>query len=147
MGDMLQGGGNPWKGMIYGMTVRYPWSTEGAYCDPRDIWKIRDDFGIDNSKMAGYWNQDNVSHSTHPNVLAASYLKDDVVLVSIASWSEKPAFVELLIDWDKIGMSPDEVTIRAPEIIGFQEEKISKPKNLILMEPAKGCLFPIEKIK
>ncbi|HEV3325646.1 MAG TPA: glycoside hydrolase domain-containing protein, partial [Puia sp.] len=26
MGEMLQGGGNPWRGMVYGMTNRMPWS-------------------------------------------------------------------------------------------------------------------------
>ena len=30
MGDMLQGGGNRWLGMVYGMTVRHPWTTEGV---------------------------------------------------------------------------------------------------------------------
>ncbi|MEZ4968548.1 MAG: DUF6067 family protein [Flavobacteriaceae bacterium] len=55
MGDMLHAGGNPWRGMVYGMTVRYPWFTEGVSCDPRDLWKIWDDFGIAESKMIGYW--------------------------------------------------------------------------------------------
>lgn len=26
MGEMLEGGGNPWRGMLYGMTSRMPWS-------------------------------------------------------------------------------------------------------------------------
>ena len=43
MGDMLQGGGNRWLGMVYGMTARMPWT--GA-ADPRPVWKVWDDFGI-----------------------------------------------------------------------------------------------------
>ena len=34
MGEMLQDGGNAWRGMIYGMTNRMPWSDNA---DPRPI--------------------------------------------------------------------------------------------------------------
>ena len=40
-GEMLEGGGNPWRGMVYGMTNRLGWGG-----DPRPIWKFWDDFGI-----------------------------------------------------------------------------------------------------
>jgi hypothetical protein len=43
MGEMLEGGGNPWRGMVFGMTNRLPW-TGG---DPRELWKAWDAFGID----------------------------------------------------------------------------------------------------
>ena len=36
-GEMLQGGGNPWRGMIYGMTNRLGWCG-----DPRPMWKVWD---------------------------------------------------------------------------------------------------------
>nr|WP_202899853.1 glycoside hydrolase domain-containing protein [Segatella baroniae] len=49
MGDMLYRGGNRWLGMQYGMAVRYPWFMEGVDCDPRPIWKIWDEFGIEHS--------------------------------------------------------------------------------------------------
>ena len=49
MGEMLQDGGNPWRGMIYGMTSRLPWAG-----DPTHIWKVWDDFGIQGSRMIGY---------------------------------------------------------------------------------------------
>ena len=44
IGEMLQGGGNPWRGMIFGMTNRMPWSDNA---DPRPIWKAWDNFGIE----------------------------------------------------------------------------------------------------
>ncbi len=52
MGEMLQGGGNPWRGMVFGMTNRMPWSDNA---DPRPIWKAWDDFGMAGTKMIGYW--------------------------------------------------------------------------------------------
>ena len=30
MGEMLQDGGNPWRGMVFGMTGRLPWSGQPA---------------------------------------------------------------------------------------------------------------------
>ena len=44
MGDMLHGGGNQWLGMVFGMTLRLPWLTEGVVSDPRLVWKIWDEF-------------------------------------------------------------------------------------------------------
>ena len=46
MGDMLHGGGNKWLGMVFGMTTRLPWTTEGVTCDPVAVWRIWDEFGI-----------------------------------------------------------------------------------------------------
>ena len=51
MGEMLEGGGNPWRGMLFGMTNRLPW-TGG---DPRELWKAWDDFGISSATMYGWW--------------------------------------------------------------------------------------------
>ena len=55
MGDMLESGGNPWRGMIHGMTARYPWVTDDVQCDPRALWEVWDEFGITDATMIGYW--------------------------------------------------------------------------------------------
>ena len=49
MGEMLEGGGNPWRGMLYGMTGRSPRVDNGP------LWKLWDSFGMQNSEMIGYW--------------------------------------------------------------------------------------------
>ncbi|MCG8520779.1 MAG: DUF6067 family protein, partial [Pseudomonadales bacterium] len=51
MGDMLQGGGNRWLGMCFGMTTRLPWSSDKVKADPRPVWKIWDEFGIEEAEM------------------------------------------------------------------------------------------------
>jgi hypothetical protein len=51
MGEMLQDNGNPWRGMIYGMTNRLGWSDKS---DPKPLWKAWDDFGIKHAEMIGY---------------------------------------------------------------------------------------------
>ena len=55
MGEMLEGGGNPWRGLVFGMTNRMPWSETA---DPRPIWKVWDEFGMEGARMIGWWVDD-----------------------------------------------------------------------------------------
>jgi hypothetical protein len=141
MGEMLQDGGNKWRGMVYGMTNRMPWS-DGA--DPRPIWKVWDDFGIKGTKMIGYWVDDNPVKTDHDKVLATIYKKDGAVLVSIASWEDTDTEVLLKIDWKKLGIDPSKATITAPEIRTFQHAKTFGLNDKIPVEKAKGWLLIIK---
>ncbi len=117
MGEMLEKGGNPWRGMIYGMTNRMPW-TENA--DPRPIWKVWDEFGMQGTKMIGYWSPDCPVRTDNERVLATVYKKKGAMLLSLASWAEQDTVVNLQIDWQKTGIDPAHATIEAPEIRNFQ---------------------------
>jgi hypothetical protein len=117
MGEMLENGGNPWRGLIYGMTNRMPWK-EGS--DARAIWKVWDAFGMQGSRMLGYWTDANPVSTDHPQVLTTSYVQDKRALVSIASWAEGDASFHLNIDWKKLGIDPQKAQITAPEIVNFQ---------------------------
>jgi hypothetical protein len=101
MGEMLQDGGNAWRGMIYGMTNRMPWS-ENA--DPRPIWKIWDEFGIKGSEMIGYWSENCPVKTSNEKVLATVYKKNASALISLASWAETDVNIKLDIDWKKLGI-------------------------------------------
>ena len=144
MGDMLHAGGNPWRGMVYGMTVRFPWFTEGVNCDPREIWKIWDSFGIANAKMIGYWDQNKIVTTSDTAVLATAYLKKDELLISVASWNKNPKTVKLNIDWKKVGWEPED-TIAIPAIDNFQTAKTLHLNDPIEIEPIKGYLLIIKK--
>lgn len=141
MGEMLQAGGNPWRGMIYGMTNRMPWSDNA---DPRPIWKAWDDFGMQGTKMVGYWSPNCPVRTDNPKVLATVYSRKGAALVAVASWADADASVELKIDWKALGIDPQKAVIRAPAIDRFQPaaeyrvgEKLTVPKN-------KGFLLRIE---
>ena len=144
MGDMLQGGGNPWRGMVYGMTARLPWSTDGMVCDPKDIWKVWDSFGIADSKMIGYWDTNSVVKTSDPNVLATAYLRKGKTLISLASWAPTSVNVKLMIDWKALGLHPGKVKLIAPAINKFQPEAIFSPADSIPVEPTKGWLLITE---
>jgi hypothetical protein len=147
MGDMLHTYynpyGNPWRGMIYGMTVRHPlWQKSTvATCDPRLIWKIWDEFGIESSKMKGYWEMDCPVRTNHPEIYATAYVKEGGTLISIASWCEKPVHVKLHFDWQALGLDSQKAKLIAPEIEGFQEHRTFKPTDFITIEPTKGWLL------
>ena len=98
MGEMLQDGGHPYRGMLYGMTAR-----KYGDVDPRPIWGMMNDFGIDQSRMLGYWIQDNPVNVSHPRVLATTYVREDATLIALASWSEEDEVLALDLDWEALG--------------------------------------------
>ncbi len=141
MGEMLQDGGNPWRGMIYGMTNRMPWSDNA---DPRPIWKVWDNFGMQGTAMIGYWSDNCPVKTSNENVLATVYQKKGAALISIASWAENDVDVLLNIDWKKLGIDPAKATITAPEIRNFQSARNFKVGEKIPVEKAKGWLLIVK---
>ena len=141
MSEMLQDGGNPYRGMIYGMTNRGPRRTEQ---DPRRLWKVWDDFGITESRMLGYWVPYCPVKTNRADVKATVYQREGKTLVSIASWAKNTVKAELKIDWEALGIDMNSATITAPYIKDFQEETIFKPGTGITIEPEKGWLLLIQ---
>jgi len=136
MGEMLQDGGNAWRGMLYGMTSRLPWAG-----DPRALWKIWDEFGLQDSEMIGYWSPDCPVKSSHPDVLATVYVHKGKALVSLASWAEDSVSVRLDIDWQVLGVEKDRAEFIAPEIRDFQAAAKFDPSGSIPVDPGKGWLL------
>jgi len=138
-GEMLQGGGNPWRGMLYGMTNRLPWSG-----DPRLIWKLWDDFGIQESDMLGYWASDCPVKTDQKNVLATVYRKKGKALVCLASWEKVAVNCRLKIDWKALGLDPHPANLYAPTIEHLQNSKQLKPTDPLLVEPRKGWMLILD---
>ncbi|MEO6914978.1 MAG: glycoside hydrolase domain-containing protein [Chitinophagaceae bacterium] len=141
MGEMLQDGGNAWRGMIYGMTNRMPWSDNA---DPRPIWKLWDEFGIQGSEMIGYWSDNCPIKTDNSRVLATVYRKGATALVSIASWADADVEVKLQIDWSKLGIDPAKASIRIPEVKNFQKAMEVKVGDALHVPKGKGFLLLIK---
>lgn len=136
MGEMLEGGGNPWRGMLYGMTGRSPRVDNGP------LWKLWDSFGMQNSEMIGYWVKDNPVKTGSEKTLATIYSHmGDKALISLATWEDTDAKVKLSIDWAKLGLDPSKVTLHAPAIENFQQETTWKPGDEIVVPKGKGLLI------
>ena len=116
MGEMLQNGGNIWRGMVFGMTNRLP-----NQKDPSGIWKLWQDFGIHNAVMLGWWNPDCPVRTGCTEIPATVYRLPHQSLVALASWSEEDREVSLSIDWEGLELDPEKTVLEVPEIPSFQQ--------------------------
>jgi hypothetical protein len=138
MGEMLQDGGNKWRGMIYGMTCRMPYDGN----DPSPVWKVWDDFRIQDSEMIGYWSQRCPVKTGNKDVLATAYVQQGrKTLVSIASWAASDVNVRLSIDWGALGIDPKQAVLSAPEVKDFQPAARFGPDDPIPVPKGKGWLL------
>jgi hypothetical protein len=143
MGEMLQDGGNPWRGMVFGMTSRLPWAG-----DPRPLWKVWDEFGIDAAEMVGWWVEANPVKTRNAEVPATSYVRrgdrkgsKPSVLIALASWAKEPVDIRLSIDWKRLGLDPKKAVLSAPAIERFQPAAALNPGDAIRIDPGKGWLL------
>ncbi len=67
-GQMLNEGGNPWRGMLYGITNRPGWAG-----DPSQLWKFWDAYDIQSKTMVGYWDDQNPVKTGNEMVKATLY--------------------------------------------------------------------------
>ena len=141
MGEMLQNDGNPWRGMLFGMTSRLGWS-KGS--DPRPLWQLWDSFGIEQADMIGWWVHDAPVKTGRDDVLATSYIRHGKTLIALASWAPQSTTVKLQIDWKALGLKPGNATLKAPTVAGFQPAAEFKPGDAIPVEPGKGWLLILE---
>ncbi|MCI9449000.1 MAG: hypothetical protein HFE30_01945 [Clostridiales bacterium] len=144
MGEMLEGGGNPYRGMLYGMTTRCGWSQGGI---SRPIWDIWDDFDMTRCRMLGYWNPECPVNTESDLVKTTVYLRDDgEILLAVASWCmSKYHTWRITLNCEQLGIDGD-YEFYAPPIEGMQEEATFKSDELIPMEFGKGYIFRIRKI-
>ncbi|MBX2941547.1 MAG: hypothetical protein KF860_04305 [Cyclobacteriaceae bacterium] len=139
MGEMLEKGGNKWRGMVYGMTNRLPWGNN----DPSQIWKFWDDFGMQNTEMIGYWVKDNPVKTNNEKVKATVYKKDNALLIAVASWAENDVNIQLDIDWKSLNMKPGSM-MQIPAIIDYQEGRTLNLKEPLAIPKGKGFLIVIK---
>ena len=138
-GEMLQGGGNPWRGMVFGMSNRLGWGG-----DPRPLWKVWDEFGIQEAKMQGYWDPLCPVKTGQKDILATAYVKHGKTLVSVASWATNAVKIRLEVDNAALGLDPAKMGVYAPPITGFQPEAVFKPGQEIPVRPGRGWLLQLD---
>ena len=139
MGEMLEKGGHPWRGMTMGMTARLPWAG-----DPTPLWKVWDDFGIQQSRLHGWWSGADPVTTSDAAVLATTWSKPGGAMVSLGSWRSDSVAVQLTIDWATLGLDPAGVRIRQPAIPEFQAAASYAPGAAISVPANKGVILLIE---
>ncbi len=134
MGEMLQDGGNPWRGMVYGMTGRMP----GVDNEP--LWRFWDESGLAQSRMLGYWSPRCPVSAGREDVLATAYVrKGKSAVIALASWAPEPVEARLAVDWSALGLEPGRFL--APAVAGYQPEARFGADDAIPVEPGRGWLL------
>ena len=139
--NMLEGGGNPWRGMVYGMGTRYIENHAGA---PTTLWKFWDDFKIQDTRMIGYWDKKCPVKTNREDVLATVFKGEGKSLIALGSWAKSTVSVRLNVDWSALGLNPKKVRIYAPSIPEFQEERIFKTGKNIEVPYGRGWLIVLD---
>jgi hypothetical protein len=135
MGEMLQDGGHPYRGMLYGMTARIY-----GEVDPRPVWRMMDEFGVAESRMLGYWLDDPPVTTDQPRVLATTYVRPDGFLIALASWLEEDQNVKLSFERETLG-DISAMRAYAPAVEGLQEAADVDLAHVLV--PANQGLFVI----
>lgn len=137
--EMLEGGGNPWRGMLYAMTNRLP------YCgDPAPLWRLWDAFGLGGSELLGYWSPQCPVRTDRAGVLATVFRRPGRSLVCLASWEREPVECSLAVDWQALGLDPGRALLFAPDIEGLQAEDLFRPGERIPVEPGGGWILWVD---
>ncbi|WP_347921982.1 glycoside hydrolase domain-containing protein [Pontimicrobium sp. SW4] len=139
-GEMLEKGGHPYRGLVYGMTTR----VYGNF-NPGALWELFDSFDIANAEMLGYWVDRSPIKTNHPNIKSTVYVHDDKILIAIGSWSNKNEQVILNIDWKALGFDENSAQLSSPEIKDLQHLKTYDINKPITIEKNQGLILVLKK--
>ncbi len=139
-GQMLQDGGNPWRGMVYGITNRAGWSG-----DPTEIWKFWDQYRISDKYMTGYWDEDIPVKADNKLVKATFYEGLEEHIIAVANWDEQDQPCSLEINWNKLGIERSACKFLIPFIPGFQDQQLPTTVNELIIPGKKGFLIVLKK--
>lgn len=101
-GQMLQDGGDLYEGMLYAMNNRYGW----GYTNAVDMYKLWDEFIIEDSQMLGYWHSKNPITTDNKNVRTTVYKKGESALLCVYNFSNKKEHFHFLTNKELLGFAP-----------------------------------------
>lgn len=133
-GEMLgPGGGNPWRGMVFGMSCRMGWQQGG---DPTALWKAWDDIGLTGSNMKGWWESDCGIRTGRDLVKATLFENGSRRFIAVASWEKEEVSVTLDCSFPVSGY-------HASAIRDFQEEAFFSAEAALRLPAGKGLLLEV----
>lgn len=143
MGEMLEGGGNPWLGMVHGMTGRLGWGG-----DPKSAWRLWDEFGVQDAEFIGYWAEDACPVRTNEEqVKATVWKKNDATLVAVANFSGQTKPTQLTVDWKALGRDPAKTKLHVlgiPEL--KQREALLEANKPLSVKAHAGVIFVLDEL-
>ncbi len=138
--QMLQHGGNAWRGMVFGITNRLGWHQE----KPDHIWKFWDKHRIVDMEMLGFWDANCPVKPSNPKVKATVFKGDNKTLISMANWTDKDQSTRIQIDWPNLDLDPQKVIGKIPYLENFQEARDFQINEVLQLEGGKGFILLLE---
>ena len=140
MSETLQDGGNRWLSPVFGATTRYA----TGEISPVPVWKEWDKFGIKDSRMKGWWDEDCPVSTSDDLVKATAFVKKGSTLISVGNFAEEDKTVTLDFDWKALKLNPAKVSCTLNEIENFQSAGSYQPGSTITIPAKKGVIIVIE---
>ncbi|MCI9625695.1 MAG: hypothetical protein HFI90_02815 [Clostridia bacterium] len=138
MGEMLQGGGNFYRGLVFGETARYGWT--GTPEAIPELWKLYDKLDVPAADFYGWWDNNCPVKAEHDGILVSCWQMNGKALIAAASWAKEPVRVKL--DYSALPFQVKKVT--APLLTGHQKQAAHKPADTYTIKPASGILLIAE---
>jgi hypothetical protein len=135
-GQMLNNEGNPWRGMLYGITNRPGWAG-----NPAELWKFWDRTAIQTKTMLGYWDSGNPVTTGNDLVKATVYKGSGESIIAVAGWGPQDIQVSLHVDWNALGLNPNRCRVSMPAIPGFQDERATVSLDHLTIPAGRGYLI------
>ena len=141
MGEMLEGGGNPWLGLVHGATGRLGWGG-----NPREVWRLWDEFGVQDAEFIGWWAGDECPVRTaDPLVKATVWKKADATLVAVANFSNEAKSTTVTVDWAALGRDPARARFFLPALPQMKQRgALLDPARPLALKPHAGTAFIID---
>lgn len=140
MSEMLQDGGNPWLGAVFGATGRHSYTK----FSPVPMWKLWKEFGIEKAKMIGWWDDDSIVETSDPEVKVTAYVQKGRVLLAVGNFSNEEKNVNLTFNWKHLGMKPSKESAYIPAIENFQKEGVFDFSSSLVIPAKQGNIIWIE---
>jgi hypothetical protein len=138
-GQMLNNAGNPWRGMLYGITNRPGWAG-----NPAELWKFWDRTAIQKKTMVGYWDSRNPVTTGNDLVKATLYKGSRESIIAVAGWGPSDLTVSLHVDWKALGLDPKRCRMSMPPIPGFQDERKDVSLDGMTIPAGRGFLIVVK---
>lgn len=142
-GQMLEGGGNPWRGMVYGITNRSGWTGT----KPDELWKFWDQYQFKDKELIGYWDKRCPVNADNEHIRASVFQGKQESVIAIANWSKEAQQTSVQIDWAALGYDASQCTISMPYVKDFQDEQPLQSLSAVHVPGGKGFLIVVKQNK
>jgi len=141
---------SPFIPFLYGMTDRW-----GHYGHPQHFWKLMDRYALGEAEFFGYWDEDNPVRVKGAVSVKASVFKSKratVVVVADMDFAYSKKTCSLVVDWQRLGLSPDRAVWKKPVIGDDQMAGAVDPTRDFTLDPDRipwnrqpdGAVFVVE---